>query len=225
MATLRIPKEHQGGFKKLVGLVENDSVQELLSALREIPPILYGSGLPSKVASRVDTIPRSDIDDVMEVLLPLYLLRARYESSAPDFAEDVCRAMDRSGNEELQLLDKERERFKDCLIELLSVDSINLGVKAQEVLFENEHSFLSARIVTDTRPIFGSDPEDLPEGMVVVHMLKITYRAGDQRKDFFVALDTADVSALSGVLSRAETKAESLKSLLDATETLYIGPE
>lgn len=140
MATLRIPKEHQGGFKKLVVLVDNDSVQELLSALREVPPVLYGSELSSKVASRVDTIPRSDIDDVMEVLLPLYILRARYESSAPDFVEDVCRAMDRSSDKGLRLSGEDRERFKDRLIELLDVESINLGVRAQEVLFEDEHS-------------------------------------------------------------------------------------
>lgn len=224
MAKLMIPKENEEGLKKLA-LLDDDSVQELVSALREVLPVLYSAALASKAASAVDTIPRRDVDDIVGVLLPLYLLREHHEVSTPEIAEDVCQAMDQSGNEELRLSGKDRERFKDHLIELLEVESVRVGAKALEMLFENQRSFLGARIVTEVRPIFGSNTEDTPAGALIVHMLKITYREQGQTKDFFVALDTTDVDALNKVLDRADTKAESLKALLERTRVSYIDPE
>ena len=140
-------------------------------------------------------------------------------------AEDVCQALDRSDEEELRLLGEEREHFKSRLIELLDVDSVRVGAKGIEMLFENQRSFLSARIVTEVRPIFGSDPEEAPAGALIVHMLKIIYREEGQDKELFVALDTTDVGVLRDALDRADAKAESLKGFLEAARTTYINPE
>ncbi len=161
----------------------------------------------------------------MGVLLPLYLLQECYEVSTPEMVEDVCQAMDQSDDENLRLSGEQRERFRGYLIELLNVESVRVGAKALEVLFENQRSFIGARIVTEVRPIFGSHPEDTPERALIVHMLKVTYREQGQDKDFFVALDTTDVGTLSNVLDRADTKAESLKAFLERTRVSYIDPE
>lgn len=224
MAGLRIPKENEKGLKKLVEL-DDESVRELILALGEVSPVLSSIGLSSKVASKVDTIPRSDVDDIVAVLLPLYLLRERHEVSTPAMAEDVCQALDRSDEEELRLLGEEREHFKSRLIEFLDVDSVRVGAKGLEMLFENQRSFLDARIVTEVRPIFGSDPEEAPAGALIVHMLKIVYREEGQDKELFVALDTTDVGVLRNALDRADAKAESLKNFLEAARTTYINPE
>lgn len=224
MAALRIPKQNEAGFKILAALGD-DSVQELVSALRKVSPVLYGPDLASRVASEVDTIPRSDVDQIAQVLLPLYLLRERYESSVPEIAEDVCQAMDRSDDEELRLSGEDRDQFKDHLIQLLDIEAVGVGAKALDVLFENQRSYISARIVTELRPIFGPNAEGPPAGALTVHMLKITYQEQGQQKEFFVALDTTDVGALSKVLDRADSKAESLKAFLAETEVPYIDPE
>lgn len=221
MATFKIPSEYQSGFKKLVAL-EEEPMQDLLSALREEPPALYPPELSRRVASRVDTIPRDDVNDIVEVLVSLYLLRARHESSIPETAEDICQAMDRSGIEELKLSGEEREHFKERLIELLDVQSVDIGSKAVEVLFENERSLQSARVVTDIRPIFGSDADDPMAGAVIVHMLKLTYFEQNELRSFFVALDAQDVDTLREVLDRAHSKAENLRSFLAATEIPYV---
>jgi hypothetical protein len=224
MAILRIPKESEKGLKKLAAL-DDESVRELASTLREMSPVLSPSELSSKVASEVDTIPRRDIDDIVGVLLPLHLLRERREVSTPEIAEDVCQTMDQSDDNELRLSGNDRERFKSHLIELLDVESVHLGAKALEMLFENQRSFLGARIVTEVRPIFGRNPEDTPPGALIVHMLKITYREEGHDKEFFVALDTTDVGALRNVLDRADKKTEGLKAYLERTRVSYIDPE
>ncbi len=51
MAALKIPKENKKGLKKLAAL-DNDAVQELVSALREVSPVLYGVKLSAEVASK-----------------------------------------------------------------------------------------------------------------------------------------------------------------------------
>ncbi len=223
MVELRIPKEDEVGLQKLASL-DNDSVRELVSALGKVSPVISRAELAPKIASELDTMPRSDIDDIVGVLLPLYLLQEHHDRSAPEIAEDVCRAMDRSDNEKLKFSSDDRQRFKSRLIELLGIEAVRVGAKALEMLFENQRSFLNARIVTEVRPIFGSNPEDTPAGALIVHMLKITYREQGEDREFFVALDTTDVGKLSSVLDRADAKAESLRSYLERTRVSYIHP-
>lgn len=223
MAAFTIPRGHQTRFKVFKRVVlDNKSVQELLLVLGEETSVIEDPELSSKIASRVTTISPRDIDDVIEVLIVLYLLQARYESPVSEFAEDICRAMDESDVEELRLSDDERSRFKDRLIELLHLEAVSVGAKAIDLQRENERTFSDARIVTDIRPIFGTDLEETPAQAVIVHILKISYRERNRSRDFFVALDAADVSTLSRLLDRANSKAGNLKSFLDRTEMSYV---
>ncbi len=224
MSRLRIPKDDEKGLKKLITLDDN-SVQELVSALGEVSPVLFRTELASRVASALDTISRSDVDDIVGLLPPLSLLSERRGLSTTEIAEDVCQAMDDSDDEELKLSGEDRERFKERLIDLLSVESVIIGAKALELMFENQRSYSSARVVTEVRPIFGSTPGESPTGALIVHMLKITYREEDQEKEFFVALDTLDVGTLRAALDRADEKAESLRSYLEGTRVTYIDPK
>lgn len=224
MADLRIPEEYEAGLTKLVAL-SDEAVWELVEALKEEPPVLNGSNMSARVASKLETVPRKDVDDIVGILGSLYLLRSRYGSSIDDFTNDVLQAMDESDTEELKLSGKNRDHFRSRLSELLDLKSVGVGTKALEVLFENERSFHSARIVTDLRPIFGADPEEPPAGAVVVHMLKITYFERGRLRDFFVALDTTDVGTLRGILDRASLKDNNLKAFLDSAQMPYVDPE
>jgi hypothetical protein len=223
MVALSIPRGYESQFETFTGVVLNDeSIRELLSVLREEDSVFNAHELTSRVAAKVDSIELSDVEDTMQILVSLYLLRARYESPIHEFAEDICRAMDESSVEALRLPSEERNRFKDHLIELLDLESISIGTKAIDLQYENEHTFSSARIVTDVRPIFGANLEDAPAGAVIVHTLKITYREGNRHRDFFIALDAEDLSLLGGLLERADSKAKNLKSFLEGTKVTYI---
>jgi len=207
---------------KLRALSEED-IQKLLSAFRDEPPSLDYVNMAKSIASKVDTIPRKDALEIVTVVFSLYFLRARDEMPPSELAEGICRAMEDSGVEDLKLPGRDRQYFKDQLTKLLSVGSLDIGTKAIDVLNDNERAFRSARVLTDIRPIFGSNPKSSPAAAVLVQMLKISYRGKRGRtENFFVALDTTDVGDLIDVLERANTKAESLRSILKDADVPYV---
>jgi hypothetical protein len=222
MATLRIPENQLGGFEKLIAL-DDEHVWALASALRDEYPGLNDSSALAEIASSAASISLADANDVVGVLVALYILRARHELSIPDFVEDVCKALDEADAEGLKLSGEDRDRFKDHLAGLLSIEPISVESKALDVQYENERTFQGARIMTDIRPIFGPDPEDPPTGAVIVHTLRITYRERNRMRDLEIALDAEDVSTMRDLLDRADSKASSIKAFLARTELPYIG--
>ncbi len=125
MAGLRIPQEYQRSFAEIRGLDE-EQVQEFVSALESESPTVNRADLHTRVASNVDTIARSDLDRLLDTLVSLYALREGMGLGIPDFAEAVCEAMDESGAEELRLDDEvERDLFKARLVQLLGINSLD----------------------------------------------------------------------------------------------------
>ena len=223
MATpLRVPKRYEGGLAKIRDL-SDESTQELMSALPKSPTTINQDSLSSAVASMVDTIAASDVEEMIPALLALYALKNASQLAITDVAEGVARWMEESASDALKSSPEERGAFESRLVELLGVDSLSVLARAGGLLLENEHTLLRARIVTDIRPVFEpNSPEAPPEGAVIVHMLKITYLDDNETREFFVALDTNDVSELSKQLERANLKAESLKSILAGTDVRYM---
>jgi len=225
VAEIRIPEEYERGFFEIREL-EEGQVLDLLAALESEPPTVNRAELQSRVASKVsDAISHGELDRIMEILVSLYGLRdsmAVRETS--DFVDIVCDAMDTSDADELWFANREeRDFFKDRLVRLLSVESLDVAARANDLMYEHEHTVHGPmRMVTDIRPIFGPDPEGDPKGAIIVHTLKISYHEGRQVKEFFISLDPEQVNDLMGVLRRANLKAESLKRIWAGTNVPYI---
>lgn len=228
MATaLTAPKRHQRGLAKIRDLDEG-SIQELLGALHKVPPTVNPNSLTSAVAAMVAAIEVSDIEDIVPALLFLYSIKDDPQFSTSEVAEGMALGMEEISSQELRSSagTNERHFFQDRLLELLNIDALSAVARAGGLMLENEHSLRQARIITDVRPIFGPEkPQAHPEGAVIVHTLKISYWADNEVKNFFVALDTNDVRELSEQLERANSKAESLRAVLDAADVSYIGAE
>jgi hypothetical protein len=226
MAELRIPPEYQRGFVEMRRLDE-EQMRELISTLEGESPTVNRAVLRSRIASNVDTIARGDLDLVMDTLVSLYTIRESLEMEQPDFVDAVCEAMDESGVAELEFEgDKDRDLFKARLLRLLGVSPLDMSAKASDLLQEHEHTIHGPmRVLTDIRPIFGTDPEGDPEGAVITHTLKISYHEGRRVREFFLALDPEQVDELIAVLQRAGLKAESLKRMLASTDVPYIDGE
>ncbi|MDQ3252968.1 MAG: hypothetical protein M3R15_03515, partial [Acidobacteriota bacterium] len=56
-------------------------------------------------------------------------------------------------------------QFKQRLAQFLNVKSLQLVAKAHDVLLEHSQVFISARIVSDIRPVFG-EKNDFPMRML-----------------------------------------------------------
>lgn len=225
MADIRIPEEYERGFIEIRALDEAQ-VAAFLSALEDEPPTLKREDLQSRVASKVDgVIASEELDRIIETLSSLYGLRDNMGiQTVSEFADIVCEAMDLSDVEELWFEDEEeRASFKERLISLLNVDSLDVAARAVDLLNEHEHTIHGkGRVLSDIRPIFGSDPEAPPKGAVVTHELKLSYHEDRRVKEFFITLDSAQVDELIDVLERAKIKGESLKRMLGESGVPHI---
>ena len=219
---LQIPREYEEGLAKL-GRLNDESAQELLAALQEVPATVNPSSLSSAVAAKVDTIAANDVEEMVPALLSLYTHRDYFQAAISDVVEGIAQALEENESERFRISSDERADFESRLADFLNVNRLDETARAGRLLLENEHSLREARVVTDIRPIFEPEnPEAPPKGALLVHTLKISYLGDNRTKNFFVALDTNDVRELLEQLQRADAKAESLKSVLKAAGVSYI---
>jgi hypothetical protein len=202
---IRIPERYQSGIAKLISLPDS-SIEELLSILNETPLSLNLDSIKDYIVSKVTSTPESDVDEIINALESLYFVQDESSTSVQDFCEQVLQGMLESENKELRLESSLRERFKDRLIRLMSGKLLRLVVKSRDILFEQERTFGSARVLSDIRTVFGENTENAPDAAIIIHMLKIHYIQDNQHKEFFVALDTADIDLLIDTLIRAQEK-------------------
>jgi hypothetical protein len=216
MASLTLPEPIYEPLLHIASL-EEDAANELLEALKAAAPAIYRKDVVPRVTEKIRSIPVEKSEDIIEALFSLSVGRFSADDvvTVSDFVEDVVDALPDIDNEK-------REVFKQRLTQLLDADCLRIGGKAYDLLSEHEHNLIGARILTDLRPIFGESPESPPIGAIVVHTLKINYFEGNQRRVFYVALDTSDVKKLIETLERGRSKASSLKEILATTQVSYV---
>lgn len=224
MAKLRIPRGAETGLIKLKALDE-ESFQRLLSVLGEIPPVFQQEHLVACVTQEMSSVPKADLDDILETVLSLYGAQTRLDVSMTELAGHICTAMEESDTEQLRLAGRQCDDFKARLMSLLSIDSLTYPAKAAGLATDYERIFVYGRIVTDMRAVFGPDTEDLPRGAAIVHVLNMTYQQSGEIKNFHIAMDSEDVESLITTLQRAQSKEKGLKKLLAAAEVTCVVPE
>jgi hypothetical protein len=167
------------------------------------------------LSSEAKAVSAADLKGLVHALASLYRLRSRSDITAEVLANDVAEATSKDGYFQGISPDLTRDR----LARLLALDSLNLiDAKAKELQSEAERTFCDTRIVTDLRPVFGSNVAGSPDAMIIVHTLKIGYHdAGDQKhKEMYFALDTDDIGKLAEALRRAQDKTKALKAKMDS---------
>jgi hypothetical protein len=214
---MKIPDRYKPGIVVLASL-DDAKFSEIFGALQSAPQAPRDhKELSAWIMPEIKTIQVKELTRLLDTLASLYRLRARYSVTPEKLAEDVYAA----SVDDAQFKEKntQAEVFKDRLAKFLSLDSLNLVFsKAKELQLEAEHILCEARILTDLRPVFGSNVADSPTAMIIVHTLKLGYHDSNtaQHKEMFIALDNDDIAKLKETLIRAEGKTGTLKSKLDA---------
>jgi hypothetical protein len=113
---------------------------------------------------------------------------------------------------------REAEEF---LARVMELPSMVTSAKASDLLTEYDRIFGDARIVTDIRPVFMEDPQEMANGAVIVSTLKVQYQDSQGISSFYVALDTQDLVALKKVVDRALLKVDTVKEELDRAKLEY----
>ena len=133
-----------------------------------------------------------------------------------EFARRIADALEILPNPDLRLPSSEKESFTEKLATLLRSEIFVGAAKVADLQTESERIFCHARILTDLRPVFGTEVEKGPRAVMVTHNLKIAFhlsgRKGDH--DFYVMLDSSDLAELKRVISRAEAKAKTLRAII-----------
>lgn len=214
MSNLTIPERYRRGLLKLLSLADPD-LDQLVEALQSAPISANLEEIREAVARHVSVITPQDLGEIVKALFSLYVVRAQSEVSLNRFAADIMEALqeiDLPPN--IRSEDDVAAKTRRALQRVLEIEPLNLVSKAIGLQGEHARTFCDARVLTDLRPVFSSDPAASPVGMVITHTLKVEYHEGGDHREFFIALDADDIKTLSEVLARAGAKAASLDGLL-----------
>ncbi len=214
-----IPKDERPALALLAEL-KHEQASELSGALSDASDELGGDELVQHV---IDGTPSVEADDVKRILRAVRQVASAKEvlEVQPDvFLNDIAEGMGRIEEDKLRLDETKQERLRERLTALTESPAMEIHAKARSLQQDRENTYCRARIISDLRPIFGSDVRQSPKAVLVAHMLRITYHHGSRGtlKDLFLTLRTEDLDQLSELIERARSKADSLHAFTAAAD-------
>jgi len=219
---LTVPQPQIDFIKKFLELPDS-KIASFLEALTLAGPQFNLRDLADAVSKRTE-LPMDIVVGVVQVLGSLYLTKDAQNAPKETLVDnEVLPALKRAGTFSKEHAAAEWIKFRYFLMAALSLeDTVGTAAKAGQILTQHERIFVSARILTDVRPIFHVNIAEKPHSALIVHMLRIIYRdfQGHRFEQFF-ALDSNDVRSLKVLIDRALKKEETLTNLMkDAAVTI-----
>jgi hypothetical protein len=223
MATLNIPKRDLPVLKKILEL-GNEQFDALISAFGDTKPTLTRGQLVKEISKKVKAIRPDELNDIFRVVFILYSMKQKAGASSQKLAEDVSQSCVESSSDVIHFESEKAGLLSSRIKKLLSFDkTIAVTTKAFDVMTEHKHTFCSARILSDIRPVF-TDTPDSASAAVIIHTLQIGFHESGtgEHKEFYVALDTNDIQKLKEVIERAEKKTVALSSIIKGSKLPYL---
>jgi hypothetical protein len=209
LSDLRLHEPEIAGLATLRDMPE-ETLNDFLSQLEKAPtsvPQLRDASAP-------------DVERAFDALSSLYQGRTYFEVEPGNFVSDLERTLkDKAGwsSTDWSLFRKRLER-------LFNIESLSVSAKAVLLQLENERRYHEARVLTDLRPVFGADPSQPPKAAIISHALRLAYHDNSNEiKEFYISLDSIDISEFIQVLVRAQEKEQTLSTFLDAVRLRVIG--
>ena len=214
-----IPKDERPALALLAGL-EDEQASELSGALSTASDELDGDELVQHVINGTPSVEADDVKRILKAVRQVASAREVLEVQPDLFLNDIAEGMGEIEEDELRLDEITQRRLRDRLAALTQSPAIEVHAKARSLQQDRENTYCRARIITDLRPIFGSDARQSPKAVLVAHMLRITYHHGNQGtlRDLFLTLRTEDLDLLGELVERARLKAESLHAFTAAAD-------
>ena len=212
-----IPRDERPSLALLAGL-KDEQASELAGALSAAPDELGGDELIQHVIDGTPSVDAADVRRILTAVRQVASAREVLEVQPDVFLNDIAEGMGEIEEDRLRLDETERHRLRERLTALTESSAMEIHAKARSLQQDQENSYCRARIITDLRPIFGSDVRQSPKAVLVAHTLRITYHHGSRGtlRDLFLTLRTEDLEHLGELLERARLKADSLHALTAA---------
>lgn len=220
---LLIPVEDYPRIGELLQL-PSATAKSLLAALQKEPPALFLRTLSNRVSKKIG-ISSPKAFELLSVIVKLFSSCKKSGLGIGGFLDVLRETFVEAKTPGLTFTDDEWNNRKTFIGKLLECeDSVGVTAKALNVMVDHGRVFRDARILTDCRPVFRSNPKKPPAAAVIVHTLKISYRADHEEKEFFVALDSLDIAQLEALIKRAKIKEEALKLSLRTSKIPILEP-
>jgi len=215
---MRVPSSLVDAFAVLRDL-SPEEFEGLTQGLATVELSLKPEALAGMIAPDVGNLDEGVVANLVRALVSLNGFRRSSDWPIRETADAI------SSSEDLHIPEPEQAGFATRLRTLLETRPVVLLGKALDLGTAHDKVFLSARVLTDLRPIFGDEVYFAPEGAVLTHTLRLQFIDSEGRTDsFFVALDEEDIESLKTVLARATTKTSTLKQMLTDMGLSYLGP-
>lgn len=219
----QFPKEDFDALRAFLRLPKA-TMKSLVKALQSSPPALYFNVLSSQLSGKVD-LRAQDMRRIMNVIGNLFSAYKATGLSIERFIKEFQIGLKETGEPSLSLSEAEWKEFREYLSEILLCErSVGITSRALEVMTDHSHVFRDARIFTDLRPVYRSNPEEVPDAAVIVHTLKIKFTEARQGRAFYVALDSLDLKRLEDLIKRAKLKEKSLRQLFKDNPVSILDP-
>jgi hypothetical protein len=214
MPAMRIPAEHAAPLRALAALPPR-TAGRVAKTIEETPPFTSMMRMVEIVHASLPKTAK-DISAAQLVIAFTSLVAERGDADLGRLSLRLAASPDLG-------LEREREpKVAQIFSRILNAPAvINFG-KADDVITDHARVFSRARILTDIRPVFGSQATEPPSAAVLVEMLHIDYWSkGGGTGSFYVALDHADLLELKEVVDRGLEKTETLKRFLTSAGLEY----
>ncbi len=213
-----IPSAYMAGFSELFLQKEEDfkntierlELTSLTSSIR-------------KLANSITDNPSKN-ETIRQIFLSVGSLTVFVEKgiAIEEIADDVYTAfLSQIDDDNIDIADVDSPEGKHILtsriVILLKTERLYYAAKSNDLMGEYQNIFIEARTVTDIRPVFSSSLEEVPKASLIIHNLHIHYTKDQEgtHKDIYLALDSGDLKALKELISRAERKELSLRSVIN----------
>jgi hypothetical protein len=225
MSTIIVPERRLSSFLLLAKL-SDESIADIFSVLANQPVQLLKPEFASSLAREIRSIPLEDGSKVIDTLVTLYPAILSLGTPLNVFIEDLVKSFSEQLSEKADFDPTLASNLSNALQKLLRIPSLSIGAKATDVLFQIERSYSGARVISDVRPVFDLETDEISAALVI-HTLKLEYfsRDADNSREFFISLDATDIDNLINTLTRAKRKAKKLRELLQSSSITYVDSE
>ena len=217
---LDIPAENRSAIATVKTLTPA-VLEQFISALEAAPPISNPHGMADHIAKQLPSFPENRLVPVLEMLYTLYYIRDLSGVNPNTFLDDLMDGAARAS--ELRLAQGGASKLRLILEKLLSIDTLRTVSKASRLQRDGERLYCSAKILSDIRPVFRSDPSLPPVGAVITHTLKVGYHEGSGHMETQIVLDSDDLARLAAVVQRAQVKDKTLRKFLIRSKLPNLG--
>jgi hypothetical protein len=214
LADLTIPQRYRSGVA-LLAAMSNEAFDALLKASKSGLIADDASDLVSALGKKFEVLRKqSKLSEIIAAAASMQGIFHRSLVTPEQFAQDVVEA----------LTDDAPDLAKKTDSSILSARIIKLArgkhiditeQKIKSLQMEVERSFCCVRILTDVRAAFTADPTVAPTGMTILNTLRIGYLDDQaEHREFYLGMDSDDLSNLKKTIDRALKKSKTLEALL-----------